>query len=214
MADETVVEPGEIVFTHTQKDIDSAVKARLARSENAHVGILGEKDASIATLNATIETLKAAAEKGVVTKMSASEHTEALEKRLDQMEKDAVDRDKLLADQAAQKVIAGINSDDKDLLMKAGIDPKFADIALNELHKGRTLENGTAFYKDKEGALLDQNAVIESVKAQYPEFITVPRNLGNQVPMNGVKVAEVDYSKETTEQHITRRNAERASAAN
>ena len=129
------------------------------------------------------------------------------------MEKDAVDNKKLLADQAAQKVIAGINSSDKDLLLEAGFDNKFADIALNELHKGRTLENGTAFYKDKEGAILDQGAVIESLKAQYPEFITVPRNLGNTVPMNGVKLAEVDYSKETTEEHITRRRAERASPA-
>ena len=201
-------QPGEeTVFTHTQADIDSAVKARLARSENAHVGVLSEKDASIAERDATIAALQADADKGQAKKLTATEHTTALEKRIEQMELRDAEKERLLAEQAAQKIVNGINTTDKDLLLKAGIDPKFAEMALNELHKSRTLENGTAFYKDGEGAILDQGTVIDSIKAQYPEFITINRAQGNNAPMEG-GATNVDRSNESITAFKARREAE------
>lgn len=199
-------------FTHTQADIDSAVTARLARATNASDGILSARDASITELTATIDALKAEADKGKVTNQTAAQKEEAFEKRIKQMEDDAVESKRLLADEKAQKVLNGITSKDKDAILKAGFDPKFSDMALNELHKLRTLEDGAAFYKDADGAIIDQSVVIDSIKAQYPEFITINRSAGNNIP-TGVTSTPIDFSKESTADHINRRNAERKAEA-
>lgn len=201
-------EPGEkTVFTHTQADIDSAVKARLARESNAHTAALSEKDAAITELNANIEALKAETVKGQATNQTATEHSLALEKRLEQVEAERAEDKRLLAEQEQQKIVNSINAADKDALLKAGVDPKFAEMALNELHKSRTLEDGKAFYKDGEGAILEQSAVVDSLKAQYPEFITINRAGGNNTPV-GAPGSPVDGSKETIEQFKARRESE------
>ena len=196
-----------IVMTHTQADIDSAVSSRLTRANSAHDTAMGEKDSSIAELTAQINGFKANAEEGKKTKLTASEHTQALEIRIQQMEDNAKERDLQILKQSEDKVVSDINSLDKDSIAKAGFNPKFSDMVLAELHKSRTLENGVAFYKDSTGAQLEQSAVIEALKAQYPEFITINRAAGNAVtPGNGAP--DADHSQESIEQFRARRETE------
>ncbi len=198
-------------FTHTQADIDSAVSSRLTRATANHDSAIGEKNSAIADLQAQIDGFKTKDEEGKQTKLTASELSLAQDKRIQQLENDAKESKIQILKQAEAKVVSDINSLDKDSIAKAGFDPKFSDMVLTELHKSRTLENGVAFYKDGEGAQIEQSSVLESLKAQYPEFITINRAGGNDVP--GAKNRpDVDPAKESTSAYIDRMNLERAEA--
>lgn len=196
--DETETQPKAL----TQEDLDKAITARLAREKKSHEAEIEIERQARKELELQLQEKKA-------SEMTESEHRSALQKSLEQTRAELDEFKQTVAEKEKAEVIGRIDASDKDALLEAGFNPKYSQVVLEELKKARGFENGTAFYKDGEGAAIDRGQVIDSLKSQYPELVVVNRAAGNNVP-TGTPGSMVDPKNESTEQYIARKNAERA----
>ena len=203
-------EPGEETVetleakTFTQEQMDGIIQGRLGK-------VQAKFESELEAIRSTNSDLELRLQEKSATVMTDTEHMVALKKSLEATQSELEEFKAQSEAEKKAKVVKAFDDADKQALLEAGANPKYANMLLDQIKKSRGIEDGTAFYKDGEGAAIDKSAIIEAVKAGNSELFLVNRVKGNSVPHGeAVTGAAVDYSKESTADFIARRNAERA----
>jgi len=201
------------VKTFTQEEVDAIIQTRVGKINAKSQETASVKAAELAEIMEQKADLERTVQETKAASMTESEHIEALKKSLatEQAEKAELSNQITLGKQA--QIEGQFDNVDNDAILQAGGMPKYKDFLLSQLKQNRVIEEGEVFYKDETGAITDKKALIESIATANPELFISGRVGGNTVPTAPGTNFTVDPSKETTEQYIERRNAERSASS-
>jgi len=199
--EKTVVEDPKFF---TQEQVNDIIDSRFAKIAEKH-------KAELEAISAEKSELEVQLQERQASQMTASEHIDAMRKRIETLESGIKERDERQALEAQEKLIRGFDDADKQALLESGVNPKYADIVLSQLKESRGIEGDQVFYKDAKGGAVDRSLLIESLKNSNLELFVVNRAKGNNVP-HGEGAPSVTPENETTEQYIARKKAEREQA--
>jgi hypothetical protein len=210
MAEEEQQEP---VKTFTQEEMDVIIQGRVGKINAKAQETATVKAAELAEIMEQKADLERTVQESKAASMTESEHIEALKKSLatEQAEKAELASQITLGKQA--QIEGQFDNVDNDAILAAGGMPKYKDFLLSQLKQSRVIEEGEVFYKDGNGAITDKKVLIEGIATANPELFISGRVGGNTVPTVSGTNFSVDPSKETTEQCIDRRNAERSASS-
>ena len=186
----------------TQADIDRVIQTRLAKEKASYEAMLEQERQDKAELEMKLQEKKA-------SEMTDADYREALKKAHEKTQAELEELKESLQQEKQEKFVRQFDDADKQALLEAGANPKYAEILLNQLKSLRGIEGDSAFYKGKDGAVADKQAVIESIMADNAELFVVNRAKGNNIP-HGEGGTVRSTAEMSTEEYIEYRNKQRA----